>query len=89
MCWALIAPLLTPVARATSGAVTVASDTAIFVAILYVTRTGCPWLALPLRASAGSWLLWRRACRCGARLPCRVRRRIPINRRHWPREGER
>ncbi|MTK00749.1 hypothetical protein FF096_01665 [Micromonospora sp. CP22] len=31
-----------------------------------------------------SWRRWRRVCRCGADLPCRVRHRVPINRGHWP-----
>ncbi|PMR61556.1 hypothetical protein C1A38_08630 [Verrucosispora sp. ts21] len=34
------------------------------------------------------WRRWRRVCRCGADLPCRARHRIPINRGHWPGEGE-
>ncbi|MFY1695658.1 MULTISPECIES: hypothetical protein [unclassified Solwaraspora] len=32
-----------------------------------------------------SWRHWRRTCRCGAELPCRVLHRVPINRGHWPR----
>ncbi|MCI4061182.1 hypothetical protein MRQ36_00775 [Micromonospora sp. R77] len=35
-----------------------------------------------------SWRRWRRVCRCGADLPCRARHRIPINRGHWPDQGE-
>jgi hypothetical protein len=35
-----------------------------------------------------SWQRWRRVCGCGADLPCRARHRIPINRGHWPQEGE-
>ena len=35
-----------------------------------------------------SWRLWRRICRCGSDLPCHARHRIPINRGHWPSEGE-
>ncbi len=34
------------------------------------------------------WRRWRRVCRCGAELPCRARHQIPINRGHWPGEGE-
>ncbi|KAB1935040.1 hypothetical protein F8271_22205 [Micromonospora sp. ALFpr18c] len=35
-----------------------------------------------------SWRRWRRVCRCGADLPCRVRHRIPIRRGHWPGEEQ-
>jgi hypothetical protein len=31
-----------------------------------------------------SWRRWRRVCRCGADLPCRVWCRVPINRGRWP-----
>ncbi len=34
------------------------------------------------------WRRWRWTCRCGSDLPCRARHRIPINRGHWPGEGE-
>lgn len=36
-----------------------------------------------------SWIRWRYVCRCGNELPCRSRHKIPINRGHWPDEGER
>lgn len=38
--------------------------------------------------SVWCWRRWRRICRCGGELPCRARHQIPINRGHWPVEGE-
>ncbi|SCE88854.1 hypothetical protein GA0070558_11227 [Micromonospora haikouensis] len=35
-----------------------------------------------------SWTRWRYVCKCGNELPCRQRHRVPINRGHWPGEGE-
>ncbi len=34
-----------------------------------------------------SWREWRRICRCGSDLPCRIRHRIPVDRGHWPSEA--